>query len=206
MKRLKFEHAFPTKTHYPTLLCRSFLLLLTSNTISRRASCALASAASVNYHHVGAPKVWYGVAGAQAARFQAACRLLLPLLSADAPDLLLRIVTMISPLALARAAEELDRKADTKADAKAAAGGGGGGGGHYGTGRGLTVVRAVQRPGCFVVTFPAAYHAGFNSGFNVAEAVNFAAPDWLPWVRASHTRTPRSTRAKAPCSDTLYTT
>lgn len=54
--------------------------------------------------------------------------------------------------------------------------------------RGVPVCRAVQVPGSFVVTFPDAYHAGFNSGFNVAEAVNFAAPDWLPFGSSSVVR------------------
>jgi hypothetical protein len=46
----------------------------------------------------------------------------------------------------------------------------------------------MQVPGSFIVTFPDAYHAGFNSGFNVAEAVNFAAPDWLPFGSSSVVR------------------
>lgn len=54
--------------------------------------------------------------------------------------------------------------------------------------RGVPVCRAVQVPGSFIVTFPDAYHAGFNSGFNVAEAVNFAAPDWLPFGSSSVVR------------------
>ncbi|CAN7062008.1 unnamed protein product [Brassica rapa subsp. trilocularis] len=44
---------------------------------------------------------------------------------------------------------------------------------------GVPVYRAVQRAGEYVLTFPRAYHAGFNSGFNCAEAVNVATVDWL---------------------------
>ncbi|EMD40413.1 hypothetical protein CERSUDRAFT_111018 [Gelatoporia subvermispora B] len=46
---------------------------------------------------------------------------------------------------------------------------------------GVDVYACNQRAGEFVVTFPKAYHAGFNHGLNFNEAVNFALPDWLPF-------------------------
>ncbi len=50
---------------------------------------------------------------------------------------------------------------------------------------GLKVYKAYQRPGETVVNFPKCFHAGFNNGFNVNEAVNLAAPDWLPFGQES---------------------
>lgn len=45
---------------------------------------------------------------------------------------------------------------------------------------GIDVYRVVHKPGSFVLTAPRAYHAGFNCGYNVAEAVNYANPAWFP--------------------------
>lgn len=45
----------------------------------------------------------------------------------------------------------------------------------------VKVFACDQRQGEFVITFPQSYHGGFNHGYNFAEAVNFALPDWLPY-------------------------
>lgn len=103
---------------------------------------------SLNYMHLGAPKMWYGVPGADALKLEAAMRKHLPDLFEEQPDLLHKLVTQLSPSILKS--------------------------------EGVPVYRCVQSPGEFVLTFPRAYHAGFNCGFNCAEAVNVAPVDWLP--------------------------
>lgn len=103
---------------------------------------------SLNYLHWGAPKVWYGVPGYAAVKFEHAMRKHLPDLFEEQPDLLQKLVTQLSPSILKS--------------------------------EGVPVYRCVQQAGEFVLTFPRAYHGGFNCGFNCAEAVNVAPVDWLP--------------------------
>ncbi|CAH9100863.1 unnamed protein product [Cuscuta epithymum] len=110
---------------------------------------------SINYHHCGAAKTWYGVPGHAAIDFEKVVREHVYtncILSADgedgAFDVLLGKTTIFPPNILL----EHD----------------------------VPVYKAVQRPGEFVITFPRAYHAGFSHGFNCGEAVNFATADWFP--------------------------
>lgn len=41
--------------------------------------------------------------------------------------------------------------------------------------------KITQEAGEIMITFPFAYHAGFNHGFNCAESTNFAAPRWVEY-------------------------
>ncbi|XP_068174759.1 lysine-specific demethylase 4A-like isoform X2 [Antennarius striatus] len=44
---------------------------------------------------------------------------------------------------------------------------------------GIPFEKVTQEAGQFIVTFPFAYHAGFNHGFNCAESTNFATQRWI---------------------------
>ncbi|KAF9583734.1 hypothetical protein BGW38_008711 [Lunasporangiospora selenospora] len=44
---------------------------------------------------------------------------------------------------------------------------------------GVPFNRLVQHEGEFVLTFPFAYHSGYNLGFNCAESINFALENWI---------------------------
>ncbi|XP_077244797.1 lysine-specific demethylase JMJ13-like [Tasmannia lanceolata] len=110
---------------------------------------------SMNYHHCGASKTWYGIPGHAAPNFETVVREHVythGILSTEgdnaAFDVLLGKTTMFPPNILLE--------------------------------HGVPVYKAVQKPGEFIITFPRAYHAGFSHGFNCGEAVNFANGDWFP--------------------------
>lgn len=110
---------------------------------------------SINYHHCGAAKTWYGIPGHAALDFEEVVREHVythDILSTDgedgAFDVLLGKTTLFPPNILLE--------------------------------HGAPVYKAVQKPGEFIITFPRAYHAGFSHGFNCGEAVNFAIGDWFP--------------------------
>jgi histone demethylase JARID1 len=47
--------------------------------------------------------------------------------------------------------------------------------------QGVHVFKTLQREGEFVFTCPGSYHAGFSTGFNLGEAVNFITKSWFKY-------------------------
>jgi len=105
---------------------------------------------SINYHHKGAPKQWYGVPGTKqdADGVERVFKSYLSMKMRDVPDLLHHITTSFSPRLLGQ--------------------------------EGVRVCKLLQNSGEFIVTFPRAFHGGFSLGPNCGEAVNFALQDWIP--------------------------
>jgi JmjC domain, hydroxylase/C5HC2 zinc finger len=106
---------------------------------------------SINYHHKGAPKQWYGVPGhvTAAEGLEKVFKNYLSMKMRDVPDLLHHITTMFSPRLL--------QNAD------------------------VPVYKLLQHEGEYVITFPRAFHGGFSLGPNIGEAVNFATHDWISY-------------------------
>lgn len=50
---------------------------------------------------------------------------------------------------------------------------------------GIPCIYVDQQPNEFVITYPRVYHAGFNCGFNLNEAVNFTLQQWLEYGEQS---------------------
>lgn len=48
---------------------------------------------------------------------------------------------------------------------------------------GIRYTMVLQEPGDMVLTFPWAYHEGWNQGLNVAEAIGYGDVSWERWVR-----------------------
>ncbi len=71
---------------------------------------------------------------------------------------------------------------------------------------GVRVYAVDQRAGQMVITFPQAYHAGFNHGFNFNEAVNFAPSDWEPYGLAGVERLQQFRRQSCFSHDELLWT
>ena len=105
---------------------------------------------SINYHHKGAPKQWYGVPGTKqdADGVERVFKNYLSMKMRDVPDLLHHITTSFSPRILSQ--------------------------------EGVRVCKLLQHAGEYIVTFPRAFHGGFSLGPNCGEAVNFALHDWIP--------------------------
>ena len=112
---------------------------------------------SINFHHMGAPKFWYGVPSSDAKKFDEIASEFVfhqdQTKGQDAEDRaagnFIEKTTMFCPKVLVE--------------------------------NGVSVYKIVQQPGEFVITFPQAYHGGFSTGFNLGEAVNFATRDWYEY-------------------------
>lgn len=131
---------------------------------------------SINYNHLGAPKLWYGVPGSNDAAegLEKVFKSYLSMKMRDVPDLLHHITTMFSPRLLRNA--------------------------------NVPVYRLVQYEGEFVVTFPRAFHGGFSLGPNVGEAVNFATHDWISYGTDANERYRSFARAAVFSQDRLTCT
>lgn len=106
------------------------------------------SSNSINYHHCGASKTWYGIPGQSASAFEKVVQehvYTQQILATDgvdaAFDILLGKTTMFPPNVLLK--------------------------------HGVPVYKALQEPGDFVITFPRAYHAGFSHGNNTFGFISF---------------------------------
>lgn len=106
---------------------------------------------SANYQHEGAPKVWYSIPDESCENFHKLLHELTPDLFEKQPDLLHQLVSLVSPY------DPLFKKYNVK------------------------WYKVVQHPNEYIITFPKCYHAGFNSGYNLNEAVNFTNETWLSY-------------------------
>ena len=107
---------------------------------------------SINYLHCGAPKSWYALSPERSRDFERLAGDHFPGERNKCADFLRHKNTFLTPHLVAAASGLLQYEGD--------------------------MVECVQRAGDMVITFPDAYHCGFNHGFNAAESTNFATDRW----------------------------
>lgn len=123
----------------------------------------------------GEPKTWYGVPSFAAEHLEEVMKKLTPELFESQPDLLHQLVTLMNPNTLMAHGVPVSIGVSPSPPKFSPI---------------LSpiswvpppffqVVRTNQCAGEFVITFPRAYHSGFNQGYNFAEAVNFCTADWV---------------------------
>jgi len=104
---------------------------------------------SINYNHVGKPKFWYCIPLSESHKLENFARQYFVEGFSKCKEFLRHKTILINPYLLKQKIPD------------------------------LKIHKMAQYPGEFVITSGGAYHAGFNWGFNIAEAVNFAAVKWL---------------------------
>lgn len=104
---------------------------------------------SINYLHYGKPKFWYCLAPSEQKKLEDFTRQYFPEGFGKCKEFMRHKTVMINPYLLKQKIPD------------------------------LKIHKMIQYPGEFVITFGGGYHAGFNWGFNLAEAVNFATTRWL---------------------------
>ena len=123
---------------------------------------------SINYSHWGQPKQWYAVPESDRIKFEKAVKQKVSLLFKQDPNILLDIVTMVSPAYLAQQNVSFVSQISYLISLSSF---------HLQ----VKVYKTLQYPGEFVLTLPGSYHAGFSTGLNIGEAVNFTASSWIEY-------------------------
>jgi len=111
---------------------------------------------AVNFNHYGKPKLWYCLPVSESHKLEEFARSEFPESFKRCKEFIRHKNIMISPYILKQKYPD------------------------------IKIHKVIQYPGEFIVTYGGAYHAGFNWGFNIAEAVNFATTKWLKIVPDVH--------------------
>ena len=106
----------------------------------------------INYLHYGKPKLWYCLAPDQEIAFEEYSRKLFPDNYYKCPEFMRHKTSLINPYLAIKNIPS------------------------------LKICKAEQNQNEFICVFGKAYHMGFNFGFNIAEAVNYATPKWIEYL------------------------